>query len=422
MSNSSKINARAGPSNPVSRNPVRLAVAQRHSVIDASANASGRAAPAGENKIIVQKEPTDNDTLLRASVRKAQLQRRVDRWIDKLMEETVDRPTFKKVTAHLTPSQYNEITHERHLNSICSYSLCSNAPKREYSTARRFKISTTNRTIKEKEGNPEDGYCSKKCTIRSNWVEKNLKDEAIWLRSQIEEFDLLEELEERGEFNWNTPEGNSNLQKRQKIQSPSPKPITETNDNKSSNHEIPFDVPVQSGGSQIPNRNKSSDTPDSSKAVIPSQPENPISNLIANLTIYEHPIPSTPPIAPSLTKSSIAQSPTSTISKPNQAQNKSIEPSTKVITIPGQSDLASPKDARRAQSSLIGSGTSGLSNTFVNASKPLAHLAQDDSDVEEEREESDWEKEMGWGEDDEEMRGFWEEARLAREIAEDGEK
>ncbi|WWC61478.1 uncharacterized protein I303_104062 [Kwoniella dejecticola CBS 10117] len=441
-------NAQAGSSSahPTSRNPVRLNVSQRQtgqtSSVAGSTTASTSASTSAPNQSVGS--VSENDTLVRAAVRKAQLQRRVDKWMDRSMEETVDRSTFKKVAAHLTPPQYLEVTHERHLNSLCSYPLCGKPPKREYSVARRFKISTTNRTIKEKEGNPEDGFCSRTCAVRSSWVERHLGVEAIWLRGEIKEFDLLEDLEERGEFSFDqTPsQGISNptiTQHKASVQSIPP--ISSTDPNGRTREDIAAGTKITPTGPPVhPRPAQTTGTPPKPTASSPSkketpasnQPDDPITALIANLKIYERPTPSNAPSAPSLSSPSKPTTSSAPVTTQSQAEahttplkkgNKS--PSLSQVTGDSQSQSQSlshsPKDARRAQSSLLGSGTNGLSNTFVKASKPLAHLAQDDSE-EEEREESDWEKEMGWGEDDEEMRGFWEEARLAREIADEGDK
>ncbi|WVW83518.1 hypothetical protein I302_105539 [Kwoniella bestiolae CBS 10118] len=385
---SSQPNA-AGPSN-TSRNPVKLSVAQRSSHHQ-------EVSTQGDD------EKGEHDILVKAAVRKAQLQRRVDRWMDKLMEETVDRAPFKKITSHLTPSQYQELTHERHLNFLCSYPLCANKPKREYSDKKRLSISTKNRTIKEKQGNPEDGFCSPKCTKKSEWVESNLSEEAVWLRTEIREVELLEELEERGLFTW--PEDSKNAKKSGTSQ-------------------------ISSNG--VKSRNPSSDvtkvvttmkTPSTSQPPIPqtpptlSKPENPVSALIARLTIHERPTPSTPPIAPSLSQPTPSySSPPPNSVQPHRQVHPQSSPS-KNTTAP----VDSPRESRRAQSALIGSSSKQLSNTFVNASKSLGPIgiAQGDSDAEEESEASDWDQEVEGGWDDEEMKGFWEEARLAREMVDE---
>ncbi|WWD01778.1 hypothetical protein V866_008724 [Kwoniella sp. B9012] len=383
----------AGPSN-TPRNPVKVSVVAQQS----SPQASSSSRPLNETGY-----KAEDDILIKAAVRKAQLQRRVDRWMDKLMEETVDRTTFKKITSHLTPAQYQELIHERHLNSLCSYPLCPNKPKREYSDKKRLSISTTNRTIKEKQGNPEDGFCCDKCKKRSEWVESNLSEEAVWLRREIKEVELLEELEERGIFSW--PEDDKRKRSegvKNGSTSRNTPSISRTNATTSMPRPVHSDTPVQSSTPPSP--------PQPSAA-----PDNPVSALIANLTIHERPTPSTPPIAPSLSQ------PTPSYSSPPPI---SVLPTAQAHTTPTPADAATgdtPRESRRAQTALIGTSSKQLSNSFVNATKALGPIgiSQGDSDVDEESEASDWDHEMGGGWDDEEMKGYWEEARLTRELVEE---
>lgn len=68
-------------------NPVRLAVATRE-VTSQPVNAS-----AGPSNY------TETETLLRAKKRNDEIRRKGDKWADKLMEETVDRETFKRAVS-----------------------------------------------------------------------------------------------------------------------------------------------------------------------------------------------------------------------------------------------------------------------------------------------------------------------------------
>lgn len=87
---------------PAPRNPVRLSVTARdHSQPSAgpSTASSTRVQANSTPSVDASIAPAggeDAEALKRAAIRKAQLQRRVERWMDKLMEETVDRATFKK--------------------------------------------------------------------------------------------------------------------------------------------------------------------------------------------------------------------------------------------------------------------------------------------------------------------------------------
>ncbi|WRT66814.1 uncharacterized protein IL334_003777 [Kwoniella shivajii] len=406
----------AGPSATAPRNPVRLSVSQRSSPLpDSSASELTTSAQLSAHE---RDTTLDNDTLRKAAVRKVKLQRRVNKWTDKLMEETVDKATFRNIASHLTPSQYSSILHERHLNSLCSYPMCNNQPKRPYSTVQRFVISTKARTIKPKEGNPEDGFCGNICKVRSEWIDRNLSEEAVWLRTSIRQIDLLEDLEERGEFRWAGVDRN-------KVES-LPRGMKEDKRKDITRAGAKHDESRQTMTQQAKLNNRPSDPPTpissifkSTKVTLPTSmskaqiSDNAISALIANLKIHERPTPSTPPKPPSFAPQS------ATVPSPQANPLVSTaQPQPQSQTEPKSSSPSNTKrDARHSQSALLGTSTSQLSSTFVAATKSLGPIQpQPDSDEENDKE-SDWEKEMGWGdENDQEMKVFWEEARLAREL------
>lgn len=98
---------------PAPRNPVRLSVAARdhHQPSAGPSTASSvrvqaDSIPSGDASI-APAGGEDAEALKRAAIRKAQLQRRVERWMDKLMEETVDRATFKKSVSAWPILDYN---------------------------------------------------------------------------------------------------------------------------------------------------------------------------------------------------------------------------------------------------------------------------------------------------------------------------
>lgn len=107
--------------------------------------------------------------------------------------------------------QYGEVEHERHLNGLCSYPLCENAPSAPYRAHKRFQINSRARSIKEVEGNADEGFCSKRCRVKSQWVRENLGSEAAWLRGKVAPLDLIDDMEDRGELVW---EGGKNGQYR----------------------------------------------------------------------------------------------------------------------------------------------------------------------------------------------------------------
>ncbi|OWZ33188.1 hypothetical protein C351_05419 [Cryptococcus neoformans c8] len=389
---------------PAPRNPVRLSVAARDhpqpSAGPSSARVDVTSIPSGDVSISPP-GGEDAEALKRAAIRKAQLQRRVERWMDKLMEETVDRATFKKTVPHFTPPQYLEITHERHLNSLCSYPVCPNPPYRPYSSSRRFVISTRARTIKPKEGNEEEGYCSKKCKAKSGWIEGKLDREAVWLRGKVEDIELLEELEERGEVDLEAmmKEEPKTATRKDSIAKATPSPVPK-----------PALPPKQI----ISNLKQ----PLASEASVPPPSANAVTTLIESLTIHERPISSVALVPPSL--SGRVDHSTSIHALP------AVEPQPLPLPQPQpQSSLSS--HARRNPNSLL-SPSSTLTRSLLSATNsiPAAAISQssphgDDSE-EEESEASEWEKEMSFGEETEEVKGWFEEAMAAREMLGDKEE
>ncbi|KGB75133.1 hypothetical protein CNBG_0971 [Cryptococcus deuterogattii R265] len=394
---------------PAPRNPVRLSVAARdhHQPSAGPSTASSvrvqaDSIPSGDASI-APAGGEDAEALKRAAIRKAQLQRRVERWMDKLMEETVDRATFKKSVSHFTPPNYLEITHERHLNSLCSYPVCPNPPYRPYSSSRRFVISTRARTIKPKEGNEEEGYCSKKCKARSGWVESKLDREAVWLRGKVEDIELLEELEERGEVDLEAmmKEEPRMANRRASIARTTPSPVPK-----------PALPPKQI----ISNPKQ----PLASESPAPAPSANAVTSLIESLTIHERPVPSAAPAPPS---------PSGPADHPISSHVPStVEPQPQPLPLPQpqpQSSLST--HARRNPNSLL-SASSTLTRSLLSATNsiPAAAISQssrhgDDSE-EEESEVSEWEREMSFGEETEEVKGWFEEAMAAREMLGDKEE
>ncbi|KIR56965.1 hypothetical protein I315_00124 [Cryptococcus gattii Ru294] len=394
---------------PAPRNPVRLSVTARdHSQPSAgpSTASSTRVQANSTPSVDASIAPAggeDAEALKRAAIRKAQLQRRVERWMDKLMEETVDRATFKKSVSHFTPLNYLEITHERHLNSLCSYPVCPNPPYRPYSSSRRFVISTRARTIKPKEGNEEEGYCSKKCKARSGWVEGKLDREAVWLRGKVDNIELLEELEERGEVD---------------LEAMMKEEPRMANRRESTARATPSPVPKPAlPPKQIISNPKQ---PLASESPAPAPSANAVTSLIESLTIHERPIPSVAPAPAS--PSGPADHPTSSQVPP------AVESQPQPLPLPQpqpQSSLST--HARRNPNSLL-STSSTLTRSLLSATNsiPAASISQssrhgDDSE-EEESEVSEWEREMSFGEETEEVKGWFEEAMAAREMLGDKEE
>ncbi|WWD15634.1 hypothetical protein CI109_100056 [Kwoniella shandongensis] len=406
------VNSTSTAPSPSSRNPVRLSVAQRDTTFEAGPSTESAAATANAN---ANSHNEESEAYKRAAVRKITLKRRVDKWMDRLMEETVDQATFKKAASYFTPPQYLEVIHERHLNSLCSYPLCPNPPYRPYTAAKRYIISTRARTIKPSEGNEEEGFCGKKCRVRSGWVQGRLSGEAIWLRTGKVDVELLEELEERGEFSWENDSSKTGSTARKSRAAVDGQTRGKTDGDQTSTTSIrPATTPAPAPALRPNPPLAPAPAPAPS---LPSAPTNSVSSLIANLTIHERPIPSTPTSAPTST-SSPTKSPTTAL----PLSRSPVQPVPQPQPAPRPStQLNSTRDARRTANALISAPTSQLATTFISATKQVGPIHQlQDSDVEEEKEESDWEKEMSWGgEEDEETKALFEEARMAREFMEE---
>ncbi|WVQ75977.1 hypothetical protein IAR50_005613 [Cryptococcus sp. DSM 104548] len=414
------------------RNPARLAVAAR----DTPSGPSSR--PASSSRRVSQPssapspnsasidaigEPSeaalreDAETLKRARMRKAQLQKKVERWMDVLSEDTVGRETFKRAAAHLTPPQYHEILHERHLNSLCSYPLCSNLPTAPYSSRRKFIISTSKRSIDPASGNEHEGFCGKKCRTRSKWVEGRLKGEAVWLRDLRglgrEEgggVELLEEVEERGEM-------------------PSLEDVGRRASEASANANDAPTAPAALRPQQIIAPAKQ---PLLAEGAELKPGPNAVTDLINSLMIHERPV-SAPGAPPQAEQVPVAQPlplplprPTSAV-KSSRALNAREQRRDQASLIAAPATLTrSVLSAAQAVPSSVRAASGGAdpltsSSTPGEKSKNRGGPGQE-SEEEESDEESDWEKEMSFGPEDEEMRGLFEEAEKAREMAKDGEE
>ncbi|ORY21374.1 Rtr1/RPAP2 family-domain-containing protein [Naematelia encephala] len=340
---------------------------------------------------------TDAAALQASLVKRAQMQKRAERWMDRMMETTVDRPSFLKALQYLSPQQYLDTIHERHLNSLCSYPTCSNAPLAPYTPHRRFSISTTKRTIKPVQGNAEEGFCSKVCRARSAWIEKGLDEEPGWLSGKGRRVELLEELEEKGDVRL-VPEGRRGVVPRKSGTGPAEKEAAP-------------------GGRRLVAPSVRSSPADVSGDVTHLS-TNKTADLMANLVIHERPTPSTLPIPPSL--------------PPDPEQDPSHPPVDQSIASSNGpvSDLRAARDTpdprtARASTSLV-SAPQKLTSTLLSASRqmgPIPQLPPDSDDDEVDLAERRWAEEesamgLGWGAEDEETRDLFEEMRAAQELLE----
>jgi hypothetical protein len=292
---------------------------------------------------------------------------------------------------YITSQQYTEITQERHLNNSCSYPLCPKPPLAPYNPGKKFKISTINRSITEVQGNKEEGYCTRACRVKSEWVRMKLEEAGgVLSRGKGFRVELVEDL-------------GLDLDSVSGLVDPKAQ-TTETRTSVSS----PTTTQISRAGPPTSTNNRPTATPNR-QPIIPrlSNPAVTIepTDLLANLHIHERP---TPP--------SLGPNPPSLAPRPPIVSHQPIHPST-----PG----TPPPPKKRAPNAIIGEQTK-LAQTVLQASKRINPLPQvnPDSEEEGEHEEVEWEREVGleWGgAGDEEEVGedggdLWEVMRAAQEI------
>ncbi|TXT08790.1 hypothetical protein VHUM_02918 [Vanrija humicola] len=316
---------------------------------------------------------SDAASLRRALERRAELARRADKWLDRLMEDVVDRDAFQRALSYVHAKQYAEAEHERHLNGLCAYPMCPNPPAAPYRAQRRFVVSTRNRSITETEGNADEAFCGGRCRARGGWVRSTLGTEAAWIRGRVEPLTLLEDLEARGEVRWGGRRG-----------------------------DVLERVAAEPAAAAAATTAPAASTPPP--------------DLIANLSIYERPTPTTKPLPPSLGGGGDA-------ARPAPAPAPAHAPAPAPLPLPRSAAAPTPPRRAAGASSMISSSSTKLASTLLAAAKALPPGVQDaaDSDDESSASEEDWAKEMGWGQG-RDVDALFDEARAAREMLEGGDK
>ncbi|RXK36056.1 hypothetical protein M231_06704 [Tremella mesenterica] len=369
----------------------------------------------------------DTAALRVAEKRQIDLRRRSERWADKLMEETVSLGAFRNALCYLVPSQYIEITHERHLNSLCAYPPCANTPARPWNPQRKFVISRRSRDVRPVEGNPEDGWCSLICRRRSDFVLGNLSEEGVWLRSKIVRVGLLEDLS--ASLTSAPSSSSSNTTSSQSARPPNSSSLMREIRHASTSDVSQNGVVVAKDRVSSPTTNArmAALRPNSSENAHVTKPGTATTTRegkgqnglldIDSLTIHERPLPSDPAAASTPNPSA----------RPNLQRQSS--PTSTAITLSGETHPRAivfhgtekaPRDSRR-EASLVPPSTS-LGTTVLSLSANMGPIRQlpPESDIEESSGEEEWAREMGWGEGSE-FDELFEQARKARELAEDDE-
>ena len=295
---------------------------------------------------------------------------------------------------YITPSQYEVIIHERHLNSYCSYPLCPNPPSEPFNSARRFKISTTNRSITEVQGNKDEGFCSKVCGVRSKWVKGQLDlAGSVFDRGKSWTVELTEEMgldiegrmKELGIVDRSRKDTRGVTPKSKPVQGEQRSPSTSTLASASALGALKS-TPVE--------RTPPSTSITASKVMVsaPPPPSKDITvptDLLSGLRIPARPTPKKA-VPPSLIPSSPP------VPDPRQARTSTV---TGTSSSPADNTPSIP--IRRAPPTSILGEQSKLAQTVLKASKAINPEPQINPDSEDEAEhpELEWEKEVGldWG-------------------------
>ncbi|KAL7420854.1 hypothetical protein Q5752_004807 [Cryptotrichosporon argae] len=381
--------------------------------------------------------PASEAAALRAAAaRKKQLERRVESYMDAMMESVMALDTFRKAVAYLQPAQYAEVAHERHLNSLCSYPPCARRPAAAYRAATVFRISARAHTITPRAGNADDGFCGRACEVRSRFVEGQLSEESVWIRTAKVGVTLAEDVEAQRQ---REEAGKSAVDSKAATQPADAASATQPQARPTQ----PLPAPHPHGPAvpaarppaltlTPPTQAQAQTPPLPPPAAIPEQLAELVStlraprrdvaaamgDLMAGLTIHERATPPGAPAAPSLERPSPSAgvSPLETDGTTGGALPLPLPLPAPLPASKTAAPASASPTARRARAALLPAAPKGLAAAVVNASKGIrATQAEADSD-EASASEEEWAKDMGWGEGDDEVDALFEAARAAREL------
>lgn len=114
-------------------------------------------------------------------LRNEHLKRETVRLIDSLLEGKSDADSLRKCVSLLSKNDYNDLNTERSLAHICGYPLCDNKLSPGVTNSRQlFKIDLKERKVFRMEERAL--FCSVTCLESSNFLRKQLSDQALWIR------------------------------------------------------------------------------------------------------------------------------------------------------------------------------------------------------------------------------------------------
>lgn len=340
------------PSGSTSRLPSSFRVATSHQ--QPQARAERDAASFAEFRSSVEQRAVQTVTSLKARLEQIEI----------LLAPSCSLSLLRTAAPILDTTSWEDLLVERHMERLCPYAACGNPPSHPYDAEEpvvKFKLKGDGVFDATEEG--LGAFCSRECKARSEWY----KLRCVGREGNVE---LLEDVERR----------------RKEV--------------------------AQSVKEVIAEKSSSSPAASSSSPPIPDLPPQATADYLSSLTIHERQPPSSAPTAPSLSAAPVdfeapvprASLPTSTppprTRKPTRSSPLPSIPafSTRPLVSPSPSSTSSPPPPIRLPG-----------QTDEEAPMPLFTSAP--TMLDSEGREVEWDADEG---DDEEMRGWMEEALVAR--------
>ncbi|UZJ52270.1 hypothetical protein CBS101457_001590 [Exobasidium rhododendri] len=135
---------------------------------------------------VIGVQASDLQLLATSIQQRREREERVFTWQQRLIDadEELSQDDLKRALTQLSLSSWLQVLQERHLDNRCAYPTCSRRPIKAHISARdtilpldapRYRISLATRTIQRDERDDpggENGYCTKACWRRGEWVSR----------------------------------------------------------------------------------------------------------------------------------------------------------------------------------------------------------------------------------------------------------
>ncbi|GAA5862016.1 hypothetical protein JCM1840_006909 [Sporobolomyces johnsonii] len=250
-------------------------------------------------------------------------------WVERLSQPSTPLETMRDATKYIDESTYDDLLVERHMEGLCPYAPCANPASTPYrgeeeaaEDARRLRVRMKGSGLFDASGAPpargEDKgpFCSIQCRHRSEWYRGILGRDG--------QGEMLEDVEERRK---NVARSTQELVERKAKED------------------------AAAAASTSPPSNAHDAKPTTTTFA---------NDLLASLTIHEKPIPSTPPVAPSLSSASRDFERPSSDPSPNPSSRFPADPSS------SSRPLSSPASALLPFST---SSTRSLTRTVLSSTR-----------------------------------------------------